>query len=98
MEEERVLGLCVLDEPLHPVPDVGCGGPLVLVDLIISQQNRVLVPETVVAVQKPKHVACVIDAPEKLVRITKVVDADQQRLLPPRAGGGQGNHSWDNRT
>lgn len=88
VEEKGILGLCVLDEPLHPVPDVGRSGSLVLVDLIIGQHDRVLVPETVVAIQKPKHVARIVDAPEKLVGITKVVDSNEQCLLPPGAGWG----------
>ena len=64
VEEERILRLRILDEPLHPVADVGGGRALVLVDLVIGQHDRVLVPEPVVAVEKPKHVARIIDASE----------------------------------
>jgi len=95
VEEQRVLRLCVLDQPFHPVPNVGTCGSLVFVDAVVGQHDRVVVHETKVTADEAKEFASVVDASEKLVGVTKVVDTDQQGLFTYFSSGWWKNWPWN---
>ena len=85
MEEQRVVGPRVLDQPMHRPDDVRLGRLAHRVLLVIRQRHHILplVPE--VLVQVSGHVLDVVDAPAQLPALPEVVDPDQQRLPAPRA-------------
>lgn len=85
MQEEGIVGLGVLDEPLHGTDDVGLGGLVVGVLLVVGEQDHVLALVIVLVDQEGRQVLDVVDAAAQLALLPKVVDADQQGLATPVA-------------
>lgn len=98
VEEERVVGPGVLDEPVHGAQDVLLGGLGHGVLLIVCENNHVFAAVAKVLREVRCHVAHVVDAAAQLAALAKVVDADEQglaaagalRVLERVVGGGAG--------
>lgn len=86
MQEKRIVGLRVADQPVHGAQDVLLGGLQHWVGLIVRQDHHVLALVPVKLHQKARDVPRVVDAALELRVGAKVVDADQQRLAPPGTG------------
>jgi hypothetical protein len=84
VEKQRVVGLGVLDEPVHGAQDVGLGRLAHGVLLVVGQDDHVLALVAKVRVQVAAHVLDVVDAAAQLALLAEVVDADQQGF--PAAG------------
>lgn len=80
MQEERIVGLRPIDQPIHGAQDVLLGGLQHRIRLVVREDDHVL-PLVVVALhQEVGHVLGIVDAaPERRAR-PDVVDADEQRL------------------
>lgn len=87
MEEERVVWLCILDQPMHRAQDVCLGRLAHGILLIIGQDDHVLPRVAEVAIEVCRHILDVIDTASELPPLTKVVDADQKSFAPSRAIG-----------
>ncbi len=87
MQEQGVVGLGALDEPLHGADDVGLGGLHDGVLRVVGQDDHVLALVVVVFAEEVGHVVDVVDAAAQLALLAKVVDADEQRLALTRAVG-----------
>ena len=85
MEEQRVIGLSVLDQPVHGPKNVGLSRLAHGILLIISQKNHVLTGITKVLVQIGGHVLDIVDTSAQLALLTKVIDSNQKRLSLARA-------------
>lgn len=85
MQEEGIVGLGVLDEPLHGAEDVGLGGLEVGVLLVVGEQDHVLALVVVLVDQERRQVLDVVDAAAQLALLAKVVDTNQQCLATPVA-------------
>jgi len=78
MEEERVIGLGVLDEPMH------CSEYILFVRLthrillVVRQENHVFSRVSKITIQVCRHILYIINAPSQLTPLTKVVDTDKQ--------------------
>lgn len=79
MEDQRVVRLRALDEPVHRVEDVHARRARARVGRVVREHHDV-VPPVPASAQEAAHVARVVHAPEQLVRLALVVDAD---LSPP---------------
>jgi hypothetical protein len=71
VEEERVVGLGVLNEPVHGAQDVL---------LVVGQSDHILALVTKGLHQVVGHVLNIVDATSELALLAKVVDADQESL------------------
>lgn len=78
MEEERVVGLSVLHEPMHGAEDVGLGRLAHRVLLVVGKDDHVLSSVAKVLVQIRRHIPNVVDAAPQLPFLAKVVDSNQQ--------------------
>lgn len=87
MEEEGVVGLGILDQPMHRAQDVCLGRLAHGILLIIGQDDHVLPRVAEVAIEVSRHVLDVIDAASKLPSLTEVVDTNQKGFAPSRAIG-----------
>lgn len=87
MEEEGVIGLGVLNKPVHSTQDVGLGRLAHWVLLVIGQNNHVLTGITKGLVQVGRHVLDVVDTPAQLTLLTEIIDTNQQRLSLASASG-----------
>lgn len=79
VEEQRVVRLCALDEPVHRVEDVRPGGTRARVRGVVREQDDVLGLVTVPA-QELHDVSRVVDAAVQLVRLAFVIYADLRFL------------------
>lgn len=80
MEEERVVGLSAVHEPLHGSNHVGLGGNLAGVLRVVGQDNHVVGAVVVALHQELLHVVDIVDTAAESVALANVVDADQERL------------------
>lgn len=80
VEEERIVGLGVLDQPLHRAQDIVFGGLQDGVGLVVGQDDHVLTLVVVAVHQERRDILDIVDAALELVGGAKVVDADQQGL------------------
>jgi hypothetical protein len=85
MEEQRVVGLSILDQPVHSSKNVDLCRLAHGVLLVIGQKYHILTGIAKVLVQICRHVLDVVDASAKLALLAKVVDSNQQRLSFARA-------------
>ena len=84
MEKQRVVGLGVLDEPVHGAQDIGLGRLAHGVLLVVGPDHHVLALVAQVLGRVAAHVLDVVDAAAQLALLAKVVDADEQGF--PAAG------------
>lgn len=80
MEEKRVVGSCVANEPAHCSDDVVLGRVFSGVRLVIGQDYHILPLIVVALVEESRHVLSIVDASSQLALLSKVVDTDQQSL------------------
>ena len=80
MEEQRIVGLRVLDQPVHGAQNIRLSRLTHGVLLIIGEEDHVLAGIAEILVQVCRHVLDIVDTSAKLTLLTKVVDSDQQRL------------------
>lgn len=80
MEEERVVRLGVLNEPVHGAQDVLLGWLTHGVLLVVGQCDHILALVTKGLHQVVGHVLNIVDATSELALLAKVVDADQESL------------------
>lgn len=80
MEEQRIVRPRIFDQPMHRAEDVGLGRLAHWILLIIGQEHHVLALVVEVLVEVSRHVLNIVDASSKLPSLTKIVDANQQRL------------------
>lgn len=80
VEEERVIGLSVLDQPVHGAQDVLFGRLAHWVLLIIGQGDHVFALVAKGLHQVVGHVLNIVDATSELALLAKVVDTDQESL------------------
>lgn len=85
MEEQRVIRLGVLNQPVHGSKNVGFGRLTHGVLLVISQQNHILTGIPKVLVQVIRHVFDIVYATPQLALLAEVVDSNHQRLSLARA-------------
>ena len=85
MEEEGIVRLGVLDEPVHGAKDVHLGGLTHGVLLIIRQDHHVFTSVAKVLVQVGRHVLDIVDTSAQLTLLVEVVNSDQQSLSLARA-------------
>jgi hypothetical protein len=80
MEEQRIVGLCILDQPVHSAQNIRLGRLAHGVLLVIGEEDHIFASIAKVLVQVCGHVLHIVDTPAKLTLLTEVVDANQQRL------------------
>lgn len=80
MEEQRIVGLRILHQPMHRTKNIRLGRLAHGVLLIIRQNNHVLARIPEVLVQVCGHVLHVIDATAKLTLLVEIIDSNQQSL------------------
>lgn len=80
MEEERVIGLGVLDQPVHGAQDVLFGRLAHWVLLVIGQGDHVFALITKGLHEVVGHVLNIVDATPELALLAKVIDSDQESL------------------
>ena len=85
VEEERVIGSRVLDEPVHGAEDILLRRLAHRVLQVVGEDDHVLALVAKVLKQVRRHVLDVVDATPQLPALPEVVDPDQQRLAPARA-------------
>lgn len=85
MEEQRIVRLSILHEPMHGSQDVLLGGLTLGVLLVVHQSHHVARVVAESLLQEPRHVLDIVDAAAQLSPLTDVIDADKQRLALPRA-------------
>lgn len=77
VEEERVVGLSALHQPLHGAYDVGLCGLLHGVGCVVGQDDHVLHLVVVSLDQKGRQIPHVVDAAAQLILLPDVVDSHQ---------------------
>jgi hypothetical protein len=87
VEEQRIVGLSVLNQPAHGADNVVLGGLHDRVRLVISQDNHILTLVVIALREEGSEVVHIVDTPPKLSVLTKVVDADEESLALSRAVG-----------
>ena len=87
MEKERVIGLGILDQPMHRAQNICFGGLTHGVLLVIGQNNHVLPRIAEVSIEVCRHVFDVVDTASELSPLAEVVDTDQKSFAPSRAVG-----------
>lgn len=85
MEEQRIVWLGILDEPVHGPEDIDLGRLAHGVLLIIGQKNHILASIAEVLIQISRHILNVIDTPAQLTLLAEVVDTNHERLSLARA-------------
>jgi len=78
VEEERIVGLRVLDQPMHCPNDVCLCGLAQRIGLVVGQDHHVLSPISVTLIQEGRHLRNIIDATPQLVRLSNVVNTDEK--------------------
>lgn len=87
VEEERVVGPGILDQPVHGTEDVLLRGLAHGVLLVVGENDHVFPLIAKMLHQVGRHVSDIVDAPSQLAALAKVVDADEQRFSPAGAVG-----------
>lgn len=87
MNKQRIIRLRILHQPLHRAHDIRLRRHAHGIFLVVRQNNHVLPPIAEFLVQEVRHVRDIIDAAAQGVRLSEIVDADEQRFPTTRAGG-----------
>jgi hypothetical protein len=69
MEEKRVIGVCVLDQPVHGSKDVLLGWLAHCILLVVCQDDHILARIAKVLVQVCAHVFDIVDTSSKLAAL-----------------------------
>lgn len=94
VEEERVVGPGILDQPVHCTEDVLLCGLAHGVLLIVGQNDHVFSLVAKLLHQVGRHVSDIVDAASQLATLTKVVDTNQQRFSAASAVGVSESIAW----
>lgn len=78
MEEERIVRLRIMNQPMHCPNDVCLCGLAQWIGLVVCQDNHVLSPIPIALVQEGRHRCNIIDATFQLVRLTDIIDTDKE--------------------
>lgn len=87
VEEERVVGPSILDQPVHGTKNVLLCGLAHGVLLVVGENDHILPLIAKLLHQVGRHVPDIVDAPSQLATLAKVVDANEQRFSSARAVG-----------
>lgn len=87
MEEQRVIGTRILDQPVHSPKNVCLGRLAHRVLLVIGQEDHVLASVAEVLVQVGRHVLHIVDTSAQLTFLSEVIDTNQQGLSLTRTAG-----------
>lgn len=87
MDEEGVVRLSILDQPLHGSQDIILRGNTKRVFLIVRQNDHVLPSIATSLVEVSGHVGDIVDASPELIGLPDIVDSDQQRFPSTGTGG-----------
>lgn len=87
VKEQRIVGLGILDQPVHGTQEIGLGRLAHWILLVIGQEDHVFALVAVVLVEVVAHVLNIIDAPTQLSTLPKVVDSNEQSLAAAGAIG-----------
>lgn len=87
MEKERVVGLGILDQPMHRAQNICFGRLAHGILLVIGQNNHVFPRIAEVSIKVRRHVLDVVDTASELSPLTEVVDTNQKSFAPTRAVG-----------
>lgn len=82
MEEKRVVGSSILDQPVHGSQDVLLERLAHGVLLVVGEDDHVLSLVTELLHQVRRHVAHIVDTTPQLAALTKVVDAYEKGFPP----------------
>lgn len=80
VEEQGVVWLSILNQPMHRSENICLGRLAHRVLLVIGEKHHVFSGVAKVLVQVRGHVLNVVDTTSQLTLLAKVVDADQQGL------------------
>jgi hypothetical protein len=80
MEEKRVVGLGVFDQPMHCSENISLVWLAHGILLIISQDHHVFSSVSEVLIQVRGHVLDVVDTSSKLSSLVEIVDANEKCL------------------
>lgn len=76
MEEQRVIGTRILDQPVHSPKNVCLCWLAHWVLLVISQEHHVLASIAEVLVQVGRHVLDIVDTSAQLTFLAEVIDTN----------------------
>lgn len=80
MEEQRIVGLRILDQPMHSAQNIRLGRLAHGVLLIIGKEDHVFTGIAEVLVQVCGHVLDIVDTSTQLALLAEIVDSNQERL------------------
>ena len=83
VEEQRIVWLSILHEPMHGSQDILLGGLTLGMLLVVRQGHHITWVVGEPLLQEPRHVLDIVDAAAQLSPLTDVVDTDKQRLALP---------------
>lgn len=85
VEEERIVGPSIFDEPMHCAQNILLGRLAHGVLLVVGQYDHVFTSVSKVLGKIGRHVANIVDASAKLAALAKIVDADEEGLASASA-------------
>jgi hypothetical protein len=85
VEEERVVRLSILHQPVHRTQDVLLRRLTDGVLLVVCEDDHILPLVPIRLVQERRHVLDVVDASSELSPLPEIVDTNQEGLSSPRA-------------
>lgn len=88
MKHQRVTGLQIANEPYQAVHDVVPRGSQSGIGVIVRHEQHLIISEAHTMSQKVVHASCVINAPVKLRRGARVINATDKRAFPAASGAG----------
>ena len=80
MEEKRIVGSRVVNEPAHRSDDVVLGRVFSGVRLVVGQDYHIIPLVVVALVEESRHILSIVDTSSQLALLSKVVDSNQQSL------------------
>lgn len=80
MEEEGIVGLRILDQPVHGAEDIGLGRLAHGVLLVIREEDHIFAGISEVLIEICRHVLNIVNASSQLTLLAEIVDSNQQCL------------------
>lgn len=80
MEEQRIVGLRILNQPVHSAQDIRLGRLAHGVLLIIGKEDHVFARVAEILVQICGHVLDIVNTSAQLTLLAEIVDSDQECL------------------
>ena len=82
MEEQRVIRLSVLNQPVHGPNDIILGRDTHGILLVVGEDDHILATIPEAFVQEGGHVGDVVDTSIELIGLTEIVDPNEQGFPP----------------